>query len=76
MQSAIRADDADTPFCWASRTNDLLGDVSNLTPISSSISPVNTCILGVPLLSRTEPVPQNLFHEFENMSSCLQHANQ
>ena len=53
---ASRADDADTSVYCATRTNDFLGDMSDLVPISPSLSSVNTCLVHVRFVSIVEPV--------------------
>lgn len=55
------ADDTDTPVCCASRTDDFLRGVSNLSTISCSLSSLSVCLLRVLSLSRMENVVRNIF---------------
>jgi hypothetical protein len=50
------ADDTDTIVCCASRTDDFLGGVSNLSTISCSLSVLCVCLLSVLSLSRMKNV--------------------
>ena len=50
----FRADDEDTPIGCASRANDIIVDVLNLLPISSSFSSYSMCLLSDLLWSKVQ----------------------